>query len=449
MTVRLLQFADLESVYDHPERAGRLAGLLRERNGEDAIVAGTGDDTAPGVLSLATEGRVALSLFDRVEPAAETLGNHDLDYGLPAARSVMADAPQPWICANVAGGDLPLSSHIIVTANDIDVGITGVTSPRTPQITPPAADLTVGDPVAACQSALATLRDADVDVTVVLAHLRQVRELATAIDVDVILAGHVHEPLATDVNGTTITRPGAGGELVYELAVDPADGDTEVTRHRVETAPVDHQLESTLRERASAEGINEPIGRVEKPIERAREDTRFGESRIGNLIAEAYRWGTGADIAIQNAGGIRTGPPLAGAVTKGDLMGIIPFDEEIALLELDGATIETVLTEGSGANLPAGGDDWWNAHISGARLTFDTDSQTVTSLEIDNKPVKADREYLVACPEYLLRTDLEFPTLRPEHLTGHGDLQYEILIDYATEVGIDPVIDGRLTGVLD
>jgi 2',3'-cyclic-nucleotide 2'-phosphodiesterase (5'-nucleotidase family) len=41
-------------------------------------VVGTGDNTAPGVLSLATEGRAALPFFEAVEPDADTFGNHDL-----------------------------------------------------------------------------------------------------------------------------------------------------------------------------------------------------------------------------------------------------------------------------------------------------------------------------------------------------------------------------------
>jgi len=79
MAVRILHYSDLENVYDTPEQAGRLASLLRDRG--DAIAAGSGDNTSPGVLSLVTEGRQALDLYEAVDPDVATFGNHDFDYG--------------------------------------------------------------------------------------------------------------------------------------------------------------------------------------------------------------------------------------------------------------------------------------------------------------------------------------------------------------------------------
>jgi 2',3'-cyclic-nucleotide 2'-phosphodiesterase (5'-nucleotidase family) len=78
MGPRLLHYSDLEGVFDSPERVARLAGLIAELRDEETLVVGTGDNTAPGVLSLATEGRAALPFFEAVEPDADTFGNHDL-----------------------------------------------------------------------------------------------------------------------------------------------------------------------------------------------------------------------------------------------------------------------------------------------------------------------------------------------------------------------------------
>jgi 2',3'-cyclic-nucleotide 2'-phosphodiesterase (5'-nucleotidase family) len=70
-------------------------------HGVEHKVAGTGDDTSPGVLALATEGRQSLSFFEAVEPDVETFGNHDFDYGPDATRAIVSASPQTWVSANV------------------------------------------------------------------------------------------------------------------------------------------------------------------------------------------------------------------------------------------------------------------------------------------------------------------------------------------------------------
>jgi len=56
MAVRLLQYADLETALDDPEQCGALAGAIADRRDERTVVVGSGDNTAPAALSLATDG---------------------------------------------------------------------------------------------------------------------------------------------------------------------------------------------------------------------------------------------------------------------------------------------------------------------------------------------------------------------------------------------------------
>ncbi|MFC7195238.1 hypothetical protein ACFQL4_12110 [Halosimplex aquaticum] len=93
MSPRVLHYTDLENAYDTPERIARVAGLLADRRGPDALLAGSGDNTGPGVLSLVTDGRQSLDFFDAVGPDVETVGNHDFDHGFDALESVVADSP--------------------------------------------------------------------------------------------------------------------------------------------------------------------------------------------------------------------------------------------------------------------------------------------------------------------------------------------------------------------
>ena len=62
----------------------------------------------------------------------------------------------------------------------------------------------------------------------------------------------------------------------------------------------------------------------------------------GSAAAGSYLAQTGADLAFENAGGIRGGI-AAGDVTAGDLVSISPYGNTLATYELTGAEILTTI----------------------------------------------------------------------------------------------------------
>jgi len=450
---RLLHYSDVENVYDDPVRVGRLAGALRGVNGPDALVCGTGDNTSPGVLALIERGRQALDLFAAVDADLSTFGNHDFDYGPDAAASLVADSPQTWVSANVYGpdGDRFAAAETVPwtveTVDGVRIGFVGVTDPATPSLNPMASDLRVTDPYDAAERAVAELRAAGVDRVVALSHLGAGDDdLARRVDLDVILGGHVHAERDDRVAGTRLLRPGTGGHAVLEVTLD-ATGPIEVTRHRTAEAPVADDVVSTLRGRADAAGLGEVVGHVSEPIDRSDDAVFGGETRVGNLVADAYRWALDADVGLQNSGGIRDGPPLAGDVTVADLVSVIPFEERVVEATVTGADLRSILRESAASVVDFGEPDWWHGHVSGVRLRWDDGSDRLVDARVDGDPIDPDATYTVATSAYLLHTGHEFPTLGERHRTDEGDVQFEVLADYARAVGIDPEVEGRIERV--
>ena len=66
---------------------------------------------------------------------------------------------------------------------------------------------------------------------------------------------------------------------------------------------------------------------------------RHQESGFGNLVADAIRASTGADVAIVNGGGIRANRTYApGTVlTRRDILSEMPFGNTTVMIELTGA----------------------------------------------------------------------------------------------------------------
>ncbi|WP_436931213.1 bifunctional metallophosphatase/5'-nucleotidase [Halosimplex halobium] len=444
MSPRLLHYSDVENAYDTPDRVARVAGLLADRRGPDALVAGSGDNTGPGVLSLVADGRQSLDFFEAVDPHVETVGNHDFDHGFDALRAVIADAPQRWTLANVDldgdrfGADAGVEAGVLVDVADATVGVVGVLDPATTEMTPGTGALEFDNPVEAVARETPRLREAGADYVVALAHTNDgdARAIAAETGVDAVLAGHSHHQHATAVDGTPFTRPGATGAYVYEIDLDTGA----VTCHDTQAADPDPAVAAALHDRIAANDLDEVVAHVDEPVSRDRERRLGGEWRLGNFVADAYRWKTGADVAIQNGGGIREGPPLSGDVTVADLISVSPFEEPVVVTSVTGAALRSVVAEADGRAVD-GLDDYWYGHVSGMRVAAEDGGYEPY---VDGHRVDDDERYTLAVPNYLLVTDLEFPTLTEDHAVERHGLQYEIIVEYAREHGLDAPLEGRI-----
>jgi 2',3'-cyclic-nucleotide 2'-phosphodiesterase (5'-nucleotidase family) len=406
---------------------------------------------------MVAEGRQALDFFSAVSPDADTFGNHDFDYGPDAITEIVRASPQPWVSANVVwaeeAGDRRAGERFareagvvpstVVEVDGATVGLTGVTEPKTGSMCPGASDLAFTDPVAAVRGEAARLRDRGVDAVVVLSHLGGGDDdLARATDVDVILGGHVHSRRIDRVDGTLLTRPGANARGLLEIDLDRAPSTDAVTVHDPADGPLDEGVADAMARRREAAGLDEVVGHVADPITRDRAVKHTGECRIGNFIADAYRWAADADVGLQNSGGIREGPPLSGAVTVADLVSVVPFDEPVTVAELSGRELRQLCREADGEHVQAVADRW-HAHVSDG-LSIRRNGRGVEAVHLDGEPIAADDTYTVATTDYLFHTDHEFPLLSDRHRVERLSTQYEVLADYARERGIDPAVEGRI-----
>jgi 2',3'-cyclic-nucleotide 2'-phosphodiesterase (5'-nucleotidase family) len=454
--VRLVHYSDIENVFDAPERAARLAGRIRALSGRDAAVVATGDTTAPGVLSLVANGRQVVDFYAATDTVFDTFGNHEFDYGPDALRGLVADAPATFVSANARDergepfgrdeGVVPWATHEVDGAT---VGFVGVTDPATDSLNPMAADLSFDDPVAAARDALAEMRAEavaradDLDHAVVLSHLGAGDDnLARALDVDAILGGHVHSRRNETVADTRLVRPGVNGEAVVEVDLDASVPDA--TLHEPDGATPAPELADALAERMAAADLDETVDVVDEPIERTGDVVHGGECRVGNFVADAFRWVHDADVGLSNAGGLRQGDPWAGEVTKADLISLIPFEEPVALASVTGAELHDVLREMAAPDVDFGEDHWWHGHVSNAEVVWDADAELILEATVGGEPIDPEARYTVAVSEYLLHSEHEYPTLAQRHRVDEADIQYEVLAAYAREHGIDPEIEGRI-----
>ena len=119
----------------------------------------------------------------------------------------------------------------------------------------------------------------------------------------------------------------------------------------------------------------------------------------GNLKEALLQAAHGADLAVMNAGGMRTGL-RQGAVTLGDVLDALPFGNTLATLTLTGADVRAALEQGL-ARLGGGGFP----QMAGVRMEWEAGGR-ITRLEVRGAdggwaPVEDGRRYLVATNNFL------------------------------------------------
>jgi 2',3'-cyclic-nucleotide 2'-phosphodiesterase (5'-nucleotidase family) len=447
MPVRILHYSDLETVLDDPEGAAALAGAVEARRDDTTVVVGSGDNTAPGALPLATEGRVALDVFRALDPDADTFGNHDFDFGPGTARNLAAAAPQPWLCANAERDGERFASDAtepstLVAAGGASVGIVGVAHPKTDEINPAAADITFRDPVPAVREEAGALRERGADHVVVVSHCgRGDARIAHETDAGAVLGGHVHDVHTDVIEDTAVVRPGRAGRRVSEVTFE---GTPSATVHEVDGTHVDEALAERLRSALADHGLDEVIATVDTPIERTEEAANVAESRVGNLVADALRWRADTDVALSPPGAMRSGDPLSEEVTAAELHSLTPYDDELAVVELPGDRLREAFVA-----VPLGyhDDDYPDrlcSHVSGARVVWDDAAGELRRATVGGEPVASDERYTVAVADYLVKTGHVNGAFDENDVVATHGVAREAVVEYAREVGLDPATEGRI-----
>lgn len=126
------------------------------------------------------------------------------------------------------------------------------------------------------------------------------------------------------------------------------------------------------------------VGETSVDLDGERLQVRTRETNLGNLIADAMLWkarAAGAQIAIQNGGGIRSSIP-AGPVTLGQALEVLPFGNYLVVLSLTGEQLLAALENGVSQVEQAAGRF---PHVAGLRFTWDSTrpvGQRVVSAEV-------------------------------------------------------------------
>ncbi len=456
-----------------------------EKAGGYTLLLSAGDTNMGVPESDMLDAEPDFKLMNQLGYAAMTLGNHEFDKGRDVLLKQKEWAEFPFLSANIVkkdSGELLVEPYTIKEFDGLKVAIFGLTAEDTPVLTLPenTADVEFKNATETAKELVPKLRE-EADIVIALTHLGFWENLtgeyfssgdlslAKAVPgIDVIVGGHSHTAVteAEVVGDTLIVQAGEWSKYVgrLDLTID-SDAD-KITEYTYKLIPVNMKERITYNdkrylmyvdkgyiedgeiveamtpyEEQADELLSQPIGEALVELDGARELIRSQETNLGNLVTDALRAKTGAEIALHNAGGIRS-DIAPGPITYRDILKVHPFGNTLVLLDMTGAQIMDVLNyavtiePGRGAFL----------HVSGLKWTLNRTKGIAENVMIGDAPIDLEKTYTVVTINFLATGGDGYSMLKDIASTDTGFTQGDVLREHIAKLGkVEPKVEGRLT----
>jgi 2',3'-cyclic-nucleotide 2'-phosphodiesterase (5'-nucleotidase family) len=463
----ILQINDVYSTVP-VEGAGGLARVatLKRRlaeAGRRPFLVLAGDFLSSSVASTIFKGEQMIAALNAAELDLATLGNHEFDFGTEILLQRMKEARWQWVVSNVVDREtgLPVGGaapYVVRTFGPLKVGFLGLclTSEGMPLDRMVRFELI--DPVEAAAKYLPMLKSQQVDVIVALTHLTYAEDRALAErfpEIDLIVGGHEHFPIAVTTGRTFISKAGSEARYVARIDVNRRTSGlerfyelmpiTDAIKDEPATAAVVQSWEAKLDRE-----LDKPIATTRVSLDAIGTRIRTSETNLGNLVADAIRADANAEIAIVNSGGIRGERPYpVGALSRRTLLQIHPFGNTVCKIAVTGRFLLEVLNRGV-SRLPTPAGQF--LQVSGMTFTVDETAPAgsrIRDVVVNGAPLDPDKTYTLALPDFVLRGGDGYVMFAgTPALIGPdaGDPIVSALERYVTSRGeVAPAIEGRIT----
>ena len=426
-----------------------------------------GDMLSPSLLSGFDKGQNTIDLTNLAPFDLAVPGNHEFDFGPENFAQKLAASKYPWAAINITNKDgsaiAGLGGVVMKDIAGVKIALIPVAQDTSPEVAN-TGDLvflpTVDSAIAAAKQA----RDdgADLVVGVVQTDVYNDLKLVRSKAFDVVLSGDDHS-YGTSYDGITAyveTSIDARILSPLDLTVDVSEKDGKrvvkwtpafrfIDTANVTPDPETQALVDSL-QKGLDDTLNVAIGTTTTPVDSRRNVVRGEESTMGNLIADAMRVQSGADVALMNGGGIRADRTYdAGAtLTRRDILTELPFGNTLAVVEITGAQLREAL-ENSVSQVEKGAGRF--AQVSGLTLAYDPKAEAgarVTEVLVAGAALDPAAVYMVAVNDYMQGGGDGYKVLKDAKQitnTGAGALVAQVVMDYVeSQASVQPSVEGRI-----
>ncbi len=436
----------------------------RKKPNQGVLVFDAGDTLHGTSFATLSKGESIMDILNIIPYDAMAPGNHDFNYGYKRLLELARKAKFPLLSANVlkeGSNRTVLPQYKIIKKNGVRFGVFGLSTPETAYKTHPknVKGLVFQNPIEAAKRVVAVLEKKGVDVIIGVGHIGIDKEteitsekIAEAVpQIDLFVDGHSHSALPTGkkINKTLIVQTGEylknlgkvvlvyapDGSITIEAGLIPAD-----TTEQVEKNASIETLVTKIVEKNKAL-LNKVIGTTAVLLHGERAVVRAGESNLGNLITQAMQRKSSADVVLTNGGGIRASIAI-GDITKGSVNAVLPFGNNLVVLEVTGAQLKQALENGIRTYpSPAGAFP----HIAGMRVVFGKNNKVKSMTLNDGRPIEEKKTYVLATNDFIAAGGDGYAMFENARKLGEYENLDEILIDEIANYGTEGnAVDGRI-----
>jgi 2',3'-cyclic-nucleotide 2'-phosphodiesterase/3'-nucleotidase len=295
-----------------------------------------------------------VSVMNKMGYSAAAVGNHDFDFGVEVLRQRSGQANFPFLCANLrekTSGKIPdyVQPFTLQEVNGIRVGLIGLTTHETAVDTNPSnvANLEFLPYEESLRQVVPQVKARGAQLIVVVGHLctgemRSLAPIASELGIPILCAGHCHEQIVEQVEDVTIVQAGSfmSSYIRFSLLFDISENRLEMFDARLLTNaigggdPVIQEAIQSWHDRADPT-LWEVIGYAGQKID-------AGSPEMAHLLTIPWLEALpGAQIAFFSPRYVQSLPQ--GDITPGSILGMIPTDNELVMMQITGAQIIDII----------------------------------------------------------------------------------------------------------
>jgi len=402
----------------------RLAAVVKAERaaGKHVLVIHAGDTFSPSLMSGLSKGAHMVDLFNALGVDVFVPGNHEFDFGRDTYLKLVATATFPIYAANLRdaqGKPLPgHKDHTVLDVEGVKVGILGAALDETPHMSS-SEDLQFAPGFATVDSQAKALKAEGADIIIAAAHsgMEDDWRMFNAHLADLFVLGHSHD-LRVEYDGkSAMVESGENNEFVVvtDLLLDKQTKDGRMrfswrpNFRIVDTAAVAPDAEMTAKVKVYEDELSTEmdvaLATLDAPLDTHETASRASETAFGDLIADAMRASTGADVGLTNGGGIRGNKDYAAGTqfTRKDVLTELPFGNKTVLLKITGAGLLAALEHGYDTMPKLTGHF---AQVSGLIAEVDPARPAgarVTNVTIAGKPLDPAGSYTLATNDFMMK----------------------------------------------
>jgi len=469
-----------------------LASVIKQIRAEvpSSLLLDAGDRFTGTLFHTQYKGQDQVQIMNLLGYDAMALGNHEFDNGDAVLAEFIDGLNFPVISANTdTSGSPELSNKVlpytIFSLQGRQIGVIGLTTSETTLISNPSKAIVFNPDYAEIANQQAeTLTKQGANIIILLVDVGPGEAEALIPDlvgIDIVVGGRSSTLFGGEIDAYSLAFENTAGDTIYYVQADANtqfvgridmvfDADGVATNAVGNIIPLSKYitpdtdaaaLVDTLYQQVRALS-EQPIGSVaSEALDGRRETCRVEECTLGNIIADAMRFNSGAQIAIVNGGGIRASID-AGDITLGEVLSVQPFSNLLATFQLSGADVILALENGVSYIVVTDGVVSRDGlagrfpQVSGIHYTYDPTQAVgsrIISVEVQDEagefsPIEPEALYTLVTNTFM-RTGGDGYTVLAENAINpydFGSLDIEAAMAYFSSLGtVTPALEGRIT----